>query len=245
MMTAFRSRKSIGSASGRCATRTSSSTVTLVVSASSCSAIPTNTGSTRPRPLLVPQRDPDALLPRAEDAPEQADLGRNGCYLVMRQLRQDVRVSGSELDRQAEGDADLRDRLAAAMVGREKEWRTSGSARRGQLNAFTYQADPQGLRCPLGAHIRRTNPRNADLPPGPPGILSSSMADFGIQRRGTGAGSGRIHALSSPASPRTKIWCGAGAVGDGSLAPAQIPGSISSALWPTSRASSSSCKARG
>ncbi|HVQ65169.1 MAG TPA: peroxidase, partial [Terriglobia bacterium] len=26
--------------------------------------------------------------------------------------------------------------------------------------------------CPLGAHIRRVNPRNADLPPGPPGILS-------------------------------------------------------------------------
>ena len=46
LMTAFRSRKSIGSASGRCATRTSSSTATSVVSASSCSAIPTNTGST-------------------------------------------------------------------------------------------------------------------------------------------------------------------------------------------------------
>ena len=40
------------------------------------------------------------------------------------------------------------------------------------LNAFTYRSDPQGLRCPLGAHVRRANPRNADLPPGEPGILS-------------------------------------------------------------------------
>ena len=30
------------------------------------------------------------MLPRAEDAPDKADLGRNGSYLVMRQLRQDV-----------------------------------------------------------------------------------------------------------------------------------------------------------
>ena len=28
------------------------------------------------------------------------------------------------------------------------------------------------MRCPLGAHIRRTNPRNADLPPGGRGLLS-------------------------------------------------------------------------
>jgi deferrochelatase/peroxidase EfeB len=47
-----------------------------------------------------------------------------------------------------------------------------GSARRSELNEFTYQDDPRGLRCPLGAHIRRTNPRNADLPPGARGILS-------------------------------------------------------------------------
>src|SRR5262249_525419 len=40
---------------------------------------PNEYGLYTPRPLLALQRDPDALLPRAEDAPEQADLGRNGC----------------------------------------------------------------------------------------------------------------------------------------------------------------------
>jgi Dyp-type peroxidase family len=144
---------------------------------------PNEYGLYTPRPLLAPQRDPGALLPRAEDAPDQADLGRNGCYLVMRQLRQDVQGFWRELDRQADGDADLRERLAAAMVGRKKngepleapgEKSVAGGTPtpRSDLNEFTYQDDPRGLRCPLGAHIRRTNPRNADLPPGARGILS-------------------------------------------------------------------------
>jgi Dyp-type peroxidase family len=35
------------------------------------------------------------------------------------------------------------------------------------LNAFTYGADPQGTACPLGAHTRRMNPRDALDPLGP------------------------------------------------------------------------------
>jgi Dyp-type peroxidase family len=143
---------------------------------------PNEYGLYTPRPLLVPQRDPAGLLPRGEDAPDRADLGRNGSYLVMRQLRQDVQGFWRELDRQAGGDADLREHLAAKMVGRWKngepfeppsEKPVAGFSRpESKLNAFTYQADPHGVRCPLGAHIRRTNPRNADLPAGGRGLLS-------------------------------------------------------------------------
>jgi deferrochelatase/peroxidase EfeB len=142
---------------------------------------PNEYGLYTPRPLLAPQRDPGGLLPRAEDAPDRADVGRNGCYLVLRQLQQDVQGFWRELDRQAGGDADLRERLAAAMVGRKKDGEPlavpsgeSGSAATppSKPNDFTYRDDPRGLRCPLGAHIRRTNPRNADLPPGGRGILS-------------------------------------------------------------------------
>ena len=39
---------------------------------------------------------------------------------MLRQLQQDVQGFWRELDRQAGGDADLRERLAAAMVGRKK-----------------------------------------------------------------------------------------------------------------------------
>ena len=142
---------------------------------------PNEYGLYTPRPLLAPQRDPCGLLPRAEDAPDRADVGRNGCYLVLRQLQQDVQGFWRELDRQAGGDVDLRERLAAAMGGRKKDGEPlavpsgeSGGAAtpRSKPNDFTYRDDPRGLRCPLGAHIRRTNPRNADLPPGGRGILS-------------------------------------------------------------------------
>jgi deferrochelatase/peroxidase EfeB len=142
---------------------------------------PNEYGLYTPRPLLAPQRDPDGLLPRAEDAPDRADVGRNGCYLVLRQLQQDVPGFWRELDRQADGDVNLRERLAAAMVGRTKDGEPlavprgeSGGAAtpRSKPNDFTYRDDPRGLHCPLGAHIRRTNPRNADLPPGGRGILS-------------------------------------------------------------------------
>jgi Dyp-type peroxidase family len=144
---------------------------------------PNEYGLYTPRPLLTPQNDPGGLLPRAEDAPDQADLGRNGCYLVLRQLHQDVHGFWRELDRQAEGNTDVREWLAAAMVGRKKNGEplvapseesadNDAPAQRSNLNTFTYETDPRGLRCPLGAHIRRMNPRNADLPGGPGGILS-------------------------------------------------------------------------
>lgn len=154
---------------------------------------PNEYGLYTPRPLLTPRRDPDALLPRAEDAPDQADLGRNGCYLVLRQLHQDVQGFWRELDRHAEGNTDLRERLAAAMVGRKKngdplvapsEDLAAGNApaQPSKLNDFTYETDPRGLRCPLGAHIRRANPRTADVPGGPGGILSRLWRMLGFDR---------------------------------------------------------------
>ena len=50
---------------------------------------PNEYGGYTDRPLLDAARA-GARLPRAEDAPDRADLGRNGSYLVLRQLRQDV-----------------------------------------------------------------------------------------------------------------------------------------------------------
>src|SRR6266700_3619418 len=44
------------------------------------------------RPLLRPALDPRGLLPRDSSGSGNADLGRNGSYLVFRQLRQDVRA---------------------------------------------------------------------------------------------------------------------------------------------------------
>jgi deferrochelatase/peroxidase EfeB len=142
------------------------------------------------RPLLEPHRDAQGILPRAEDAPGSCDLGRNGSYLVLRQLRQDVPGFWQALDRYAAGVAGTREQLASALVGRKLDGQPlvalqsaaapAGTDSQASLNAFDYRSDPQGLRCPLGAHIRRANPRNADLPPGADGIVARLVRTLGF-----------------------------------------------------------------
>jgi deferrochelatase/peroxidase EfeB len=71
------------------------------------------------RPLLNPAADSRAAsLLEAEDVPGRRDLGRNGSYLVLRGLDQDVRRFWQFVDAQAGGVPDQRNALAAAMVGR-------------------------------------------------------------------------------------------------------------------------------
>lgn len=152
---------------------------------------PNEYGHYTDRPLLAPSSADGAMLARAEDAPDRLDLGRNGTYLVFRQLQQDVQGFWQFLHRAAGGDVTRRDRRAAAMVGRtqagEPLARRSGesvadgvSSSQGFLNDFTYQDDPHGFSCPIGAHIRRSNPRNPDLPPGKPGFFSRLIRELGL-----------------------------------------------------------------
>ncbi len=159
---------------------------------------PNEYGLYTPRPLLDPSRDAGGLLPRALEAPDRLDLGRNGSYLVVRQLRQDVSGFWRALDRYAAGDPAERERLGAAMVGRTRLGQPIVDTSAATLNDFTYGADPDGIRCPLGAHIRRTNPRNADLPAGAPGILSRLVRTLGFDAAARGrdlVSSTRYHRL--------------------------------------------------
>ncbi|MDM0110969.1 hypothetical protein QTI66_02360 [Variovorax sp. J22R133] len=134
---------------------------------------PNEYGAYTDRPLLDGQRDPEGKLPRAEEAPDMVDLGRNGSYLVLRQLRQDVARFWQYADRAAHGDAAAREHVAESMVGRTMKGEplvgrqdVSIEGENDPINTFTFRNDSEGLRCPIGAHIRRSNPRTADLPPG-------------------------------------------------------------------------------
>lgn len=148
------------------------------------------------RPLLDPELDPKAQdLPVAVDQPELRDLGCNGSYLVMRQLSQDVPGFWQFVDREANSNAEERDRLAAAMVGRQRDGTplvnptressedSDGDGNSAKANEFTFDADPHGQRCPIGAHIRRANPRTGDFPVGVSGVLSRLVRTLGFGRR--------------------------------------------------------------
>jgi deferrochelatase/peroxidase EfeB len=147
------------------------------------------------RPLIDPTRDPRAAdLPPAEDVLNRRDLGRNGTYLVFRQLLQDVRGFWQFVDQQANSVAGERWRLAQAMVGRTRsgeplvplaEQRIPGVGPEPDdiaANQFTYAEDPGGTRCPFGAHVRRANPRTGDLPAGTRGPIARLLRLLGFKR---------------------------------------------------------------
>jgi len=126
------------------------------------------------RPLVAAADDPARLLPADAEGSGAHDLGRNGSYLVLRQLEQDVPAFWRYAAAQTDGEA-ARLKLAAKMVGRwpsgaplvlspEGDRPDMDEAR---LNAFRFHdVDADGVRCPVGAHIRRTNPRDS-LDPNP------------------------------------------------------------------------------
>ena len=154
-------------------------------------------GQLTERPLLDPATDPGRILPHDPDGTGAADLGRGGSYLVLRQLRQDVEGFHAFLadhTRRPDGTEDpaARDRLAAKIVGR---WPSGAplvlAPDRDEpgLDAVDFgyhELDRDGLRCPLGAHIRRANPRDS-LEPGPGTDRSrASTARHRLLRRGRG-----------------------------------------------------------
>lgn len=144
------------------------------------------------RPLLDPDVASRDLLP-AENAPAKKDLGRNGTYLVLRTLRQDVRGFWKFLHDQSDGNVDEAEKLGAALVGRTRTGEPLVPTREHSIpgidhadseqvakNQFTFARDPAGTRCPFGAHIHRANPRNTDYPGRPTGLKKLiTMIGFG------------------------------------------------------------------
>ncbi|MBV8687529.1 MAG: hypothetical protein JOZ90_13475 [Alphaproteobacteria bacterium] len=248
---------------------------------------PDNRGNFPPEPELAPLADPDNVLPIAEkshafgnaivEAPRA--IARNGSYLVVRQLEQDVKGFWDycwdeyrRLDGRLPPPYDVRpDYIAAKLVGR---WRDGSSlvrnpyypfpkeqaerqrrrenretaegydavsaiaaagqpvgsetarpethpsqgtaistpaetqpeaagqaepAARGD-NDFLYGTeDPQALRCPFGAHIRRANPRDS-LQPG-------SMEQVSISNRHRILRVGRLYQPAEGRDPGLLFMC--------------------------------------
>jgi Dyp-type peroxidase family len=149
--------------------------------------------------------------------PQPEVLGRNGTYVVFRKLHTRVAAFRQYLrDRAANRTEE--ELLAAKFVGR---WPSGAplalapdrddpelGADPTRNNAFLYADDPRGLKCPLGAHARRMNPRDSAIlgearlhrmirrgtsygPMLPAGVLEDDGADRGIMFAFVGAHLGR------------------------------------------------------
>ena len=166
---------------------------------------PDNRGESPPGPSVSAGLDPAGRLPVRGSDPTLSiatinhprEIGRNGSYLVIRQLEQDPAAFDGYCAQQSDA---LQGRLpapylvtpdfiAAKLIGR---WRNGAPIVRAPYSdtiskaqavaainlgapaqahitfANTFlpgEEDPEGLRCPFGAHIRRANPRDS-LNPG-------------------------------------------------------------------------------
>ena len=132
-----------------------------------------------PEPVAPDHQQPCEpwLFILSEDAqnyhlPDPSEVWRNGSFGVFKMVEQDV--VGFENFLQSNKDRIDPELLAAKICGR---WRNGvplalspdtdsppGGIKPEQLNDFEYvnsdgSGDPRGLRCPIGAHIRRVNPR--------------------------------------------------------------------------------------
>jgi Dyp-type peroxidase family len=156
--------------------------------------------------LLLGYADEAGELPVA---PVPHILASNGTFMVYRKLHQNVAAFRAYLDKQAAQYGGGKEKLAAKFIGR---WRDGtpielspdkpdpSIVKDPNRNVnFTYGADAEGTRCPIGAHVRRMHPRDAfgfngrlidrrritrrGLPygrPVPEGELASDAEDRGI-----------------------------------------------------------------
>jgi Dyp-type peroxidase family len=127
--------------------------------------------------FVLGHEDEDGVVPGGRDP-----LLGNGTFMVWRKLEQHVDAFSAWLRAHA-GDGEYAEEiLRAKILGRwpngdslirrsadtpqpsgHGDGDAQADARRHdlQINDFSYAADPDGVRCPLGAHVRRSNPRDA------------------------------------------------------------------------------------
>lgn len=155
-------------------------------------------------PTVRASQDPGQRLPEAL-AEGRKDLGHDGSYLVLRKLEQDVDGFNAFIEQHkglaacgSEDDEKKKEWLKAKLMGR---WPNGTPLKPGQdtqppdeagphgvSNAFRFDADPDGLGCPVTSHVRRTNPRDS-LSPGPELSMKVSRRHR-ILRRGIPYGPG-------------------------------------------------------
>jgi Dyp-type peroxidase family len=137
--------------------------------------------------VLLGYPSEDQTLPAAPAAP----FDRNGTFVVVRKLRTDVAAFRRFVAEEAYPGGP--EQLAAKLLGRWPDGTPlalspdrpdpSIAADPERVYNFGYEDDPLGLRCPVGAHIRRSNPRDAQ------GFFSGKLTNrHRIVRRGRSYG---------------------------------------------------------
>jgi Dyp-type peroxidase family len=124
--------------------------------------------------FLLGYENEDGDLPAGPPAP----LGPNGTFMVYREFDQNRDLFREFISKAADKTGLAEEELKAKIVGRwpdgspavrfppeESDPANHVDGMRFRANDFHYREDPRGWGCPLGAHVRRANPRDS-LPGG-------------------------------------------------------------------------------
>lgn len=123
-------------------------------------------------PLVQKEQGDASMLSEDARGSGKKDFGKNGTFMVFRQMEQDVDGFWKAMERHTMNpdgtvNEEAKMRLAAKCVGR---WPSGASlvkypdADPGGSHSnddFGYaDTDPDGMKCPFGSHLRRNNPRD-------------------------------------------------------------------------------------
>ena len=168
--------------------------------------VPTRWRAIKPGEFVLGYEDEDRGLPAAPPPP----FHRNATFMVWRKLHQDVASFRAQLAEQARRLGLDEELVAAKLVGRWRDGsplalRPDGPDQalgndKQRANDFRYGDDPLGLRCPRGAHVRRTNPRDAL------GWEGRLTARHRILRRGMPYGSPLPEGVEDDGEPRGLLF---------------------------------------
>lgn len=127
-------------------------------------------GDPAPGPTAADSPTSRGILSRSGQAAAQANLGRNGSYMVVRQLHQDVAAFRGSMAKSAAALDDpsiTAEWMAEKVIGRRRDGDLllpGGSlpavAGKPDNNFGYFAKDRYGHGCPIGAHVRRANPRD-------------------------------------------------------------------------------------
>jgi Dyp-type peroxidase family len=134
-------------------------------------------GKLMPNGSWAPLATGELLLGYADEAGELPVapiphlLANNGTFMVYRKMHQNVATFRKYLNEKGKLYSGGKEKLASKFIGRFRDGTPievspdkcdPAVVANKQLNVnFKYGGDLDGVRCPIGAHVRRTNPRDA------------------------------------------------------------------------------------
>lgn len=124
-----------------------------------------------PSPIITEEQGDMNLLAADAAGSGHKDFGRNGSFMVYRQMQQHVDefwnfMKKSTANPDGTENEEAKIKLASKCVGRWPsgaplaKYPIEDPGESGVTNDYGYADDTEGLKCPFGSHMRRNNPRD-------------------------------------------------------------------------------------